>query len=168
MALRVTGEHHVQVAGTPQSVEAMDGIGALNRQYHPDNTTTVALLHAAGGMKWSLDEFLNVRHRSRDPLAFVKSFFWAKSDTLHDLLQRGGRIFKEYPEIEVDPEVLMWRGLEHVACGSRALGSERACGWVRRKMTGSLGPEATARGSVHSCPWRGRGEGERAPEWMLG
>ena len=99
----------------------------------------------------SVEDFWTVKSRGINLWAYIKStIFWQKASTLATLLEQDGRLLESREWGAADPEVLLWTGLQYVACLSR-LGSEEACTWVRWKAQGSLGMEAVGTVSMQSC-----------------
>ena len=154
MALKVTGEDYTMVFDGMESINARNTpVGVLNIQYQPrtGDTRVPATYHCAGGFKWSVEVFMTIKRRQTSLWAYLKSsIFWQKSSILAQLLEQDGRLFESRHWKAADPEVLLWTGLQHVACWS-GLGSEEACTWLRGRMAASVGEDSVGTGNMFSC-----------------
>ncbi|ORX38967.1 mannosyltransferase putative-domain-containing protein [Kockovaella imperatae] len=117
----------------------------------PGTSPIPAFAHACGGIKWGLGEFAEAYHSST-PWSLFSKFTSPRYSHLSELLSKGERVLSVLPyQTEEDVELQLWRGLEHAACWSRAMGSLETCLWTRERLRVIFDQSVVSDKNIHEC-----------------
>ena len=145
MALQAIHEPYQQVGYEVETlfVNGVDlGIGMI--QADPANfTSREALFLHSNIVKWSMRDFLCVGCPAVDYDIAQVSYLEDRDHPINKHLREGRRIFDmtRLKAMNIDPEPMMWKCIEHTACRSSVWGNKQVCRQAQDHMTRVFGFE---------------------------